>query len=94
MNATEPDNEITRFFRPENTIKMTECPIEWWKQNKGRFPKLARMAKTFLPVPASSAAAERIFSIGGQVVTNKRQSLDEERVARLIFCKKNNTKVF
>ena len=43
------------------------------------------LARKYLAVQASSAASERIFSVGGLVVTKKRNRLGVERVGDTIF---------
>ncbi len=40
-----------------------------------QFPHLARMARDYLAIPAFSVASERVFSAGGNLITNKRSSL-------------------
>lgn len=60
----------------------------WWEANKLRFPRLYTVARFIHAVPASSAAAERLFSKAGRVVTfrpNMRASLVDE----LLFLKSN-----
>ena len=42
-------------------------PLMWWKQHQQEFPRLARMTRQYLAVPASSASPERLFSSVGLV---------------------------
>ena len=63
--------------------------LVWWKMNSKRFPILARLAKRYLCVPATSIPAERIFSTARLVVSNKRSSLTPENADMLIFVNKN-----
>ena len=50
-----------------------------------RFPTLAKLARHYLCVPATSVPAERIFSIAGLVISNKRSSLTPENADMLTF---------
>ena len=43
------------------------------------------MARDYLAIPASSAASERAFSAGGNMITNKRASLVPKTV-RIAQC--------
>lgn len=43
---------------------------EWWRNNRGRFPLLERLAREILSIPASSASSERVFSAGTRVSLN------------------------
>ena len=54
-----------------------------------RFPTLAKLARHYLCVPATSVPAERIFLIAGLVISNKRSSLTPENADMLIFLSKN-----
>ena len=37
--------------------------LEWWAENEIKFPALSVMARQYLGVPATSASAERLFSL-------------------------------
>ena len=82
--ATEID-----LFTAEAGIGVKDNPLEWWKARESRYPVLSQMARVYLCMPASSAPAERVFSAGTLVLTDKRRRLQDDRVAQLIFLKKN-----
>lgn len=64
-------------------------PMEWWKENEPTFPRLAKLAREVLCIPASSAPSERVFSTGGNKVTPRRNRLDEYLVQDLILLGRN-----
>lgn len=64
-------------------------PLDWWKQHEPHFPTLAKAARRFLCIPASSAPSERVFSKVNSVVTKRRASLLPEKVEKLVFLKHN-----
>ena len=37
-------------------------PLVWWQQNENAFPHIAKIARQYLGVPATSASVERVFS--------------------------------
>ena len=45
--------------------------FEWLKINELRFPNISKLAKSMLCVPATSTAAERVFSAAGNTVSIK-----------------------
>ena len=58
---------------------------EWWKMNSTRLPMLAKLAKRLLSAPSSSVESERLFSIGGNIYTPKRNRLTAEHGEMLMF---------
>lgn len=59
----------------------------WWSINEVSFPYLSLVARKFQAVPATSAASERVFSSGGDIVTPCRSSLRPEIVNHLVLIK-------
>ena len=64
-------------------------PLEWWKRNESVYPGLAKVAKKYLVVPATSAPSERLFSKSGKVVNELRASLKPDKVEMLTFLARN-----
>jgi hypothetical protein len=60
-------------------------PLMWWKDNEHRFPTLAKLARVYLCIPATSAPSERLFSSGGNLVSKKRCRLGVERVQDILY---------
>lgn len=83
-------DEIDRYFDEDGT---DDDPLAWWRRKEPLFPRLARLARKYLALPASSAPSERIFSKMNAVVDKRRASLDPDRVERLVFIKDNKAKV-
>ena len=71
------------------TLDIDELPLEWWKLDCKRMPLLSAVARKYLSVCATSVLSERVFSVGGQLVSQKRNSLNPEKVSNLIFPAKN-----
>ena len=64
-------------------------PLVWWKNYEGQFPLLAKLAKRYLCIPATSVPSERAFSAAGNVVNAKRACLLPENVNMLVFLSQN-----
>ena len=56
-------------------IDNEDCPLRWWKLNGETFPLLAKLAKYYLCIQATSCASERAFSLAGTIVSCKRTCL-------------------
>ena len=84
----ELDNTIDEYLSALKVNKLN-CTLEFWKTNESRWPFLAKLAKKHLGVPASSAAVERIFSIGGHILSNKRRRSGIQLFSDEVFLKLN-----
>ena len=63
--------------------------LQWWAKHAPVFPKLAKVARRFLSVQATSAASERVFSRSGGVSTKIRNRLNGETLQMLTFLRDN-----
>jgi len=61
-------------------------PLEFWREMKGAFPQLAKVARSILAIQATSAASERVFSSAGFIGNRHRSrlSLDSLEVCTLV----------
>ncbi|XP_064417131.1 E3 SUMO-protein ligase ZBED1-like [Latimeria chalumnae] len=81
---TELENYILEPCIPPN-----QDPLEWWRVSENHYRKLARLAKVYLCILATSVPAERVFSAAGLIVNRLRSRLSPEHVDMLIFLSKN-----
>ncbi len=79
------------LYRREASIPLSCCPLNWWRENRSKYPLLSPLAKAYLSIPATSVPSERVFSTAGDIVTAQRSQLLPEIVDMLIFLKKNMT---
>ncbi len=81
-------NEFTLYeTMPEVTAELD--PLTWWKTNETILPALAKFAKKYLCIAASSCASERVFSTSGLICSPRRARLTEEHIDMLVFVAKN-----
>ena len=85
---------------PNGKFKYTpQCPLrDWWLKDgsngqpggmRHTFPTVYKLAKKYLAIPASSASAERAFSISGNIITALRSQLSAKNVGSLHFVHEN-----
>lgn len=60
-------------------------PLSYWKLMSYEYPELSEIALTYLPLPASSASLERVFSMWTYVHNKSRNRLSSETSELLIF---------
>ena len=80
--------EIRQYIsqgRYTNVVKLEDNPLEWWKQHGHLFPTMSRIARRYLATPATSAPVERLFSVAGQVNSDRRASLSSDNLTLLVF---------
>lgn len=64
-------------------------PLNWWNQNCFRYPNIARVARKWLAVTATSTPSERVFSICGLVDTAKRSKMLGASIEAQVFVHNN-----
>ena len=69
-------------------FELTCCGIlKASKDNAAAFPTLARMARDFLAIPATSTSVERVFSKSRHICSDLRCSLKAETITQALLAK-------
>jgi hypothetical protein len=68
--------------------------FNWWSANRARFPDIATVARSYLAIPATSVASERIFSKCGLTVSDRRSSLSPQHTEQIVFLLKTCQTIF
>ncbi|KAJ6437653.1 reverse transcriptase [Purpureocillium lavendulum] len=55
-------------------------PLAWWVDRRHIWPILSKLALNIFSTPAMSAEPERVFSDGGELITDKRNGLGDDTV--------------
>ncbi|KAK3272024.1 hypothetical protein CYMTET_19655 [Cymbomonas tetramitiformis] len=69
-------DEVHRYLRLPDS-QADEDVLLWWKKHASDFPNLAKMARQFLGIPASTAGVERAFSAVTFMHSDLRKRLEE-----------------
>lgn len=77
-------SEIDEYMNEQRCPSKTN-PLRFWECNANRFKVLSKIARKYLAVPASSAGAERVFSVSGWLGRARRSSLTPKNVSRLLM---------
>ena len=89
----EVQREVLQYFG-EHPLSKKENSLPWWRANASRHPTLAKLAKSFLGIPATSTPSERLFSAAGNIASKRRASLTSDHVDMLTFLNCNYNLLF
>lgn len=87
-SVTISETTELRRLMEEPPIPRHEDPLYWWKTHDGLFPQLAQLAKRYLSVPATSVPSERLFSVAGQLISQRRANLSDDKIDQILFLNK------
>ena len=73
----------------ESPLDRSLCPFVWWVANQQRFPRLAKVGRQMLNVPATSVTSERLFSKVGNIISKKRNLLAPSTADHIVFLIEN-----
>lgn len=80
------DEELRLFWAGE-WIGIDQCPLQWWRKHKVRFPFLAELARILLALPAASMTSEHLQFPVGNVAVPKHASVDPSIKRNMLFAR-------
>ena len=85
----EPQDDSEMVAYVKDPTKSTGGPLDWWRKNEDRYPKLSKAAKRIHCIPTTSTPSERIFSKAGFIINKTRSALLPANVNKLVFLAHN-----
>ncbi len=64
--------------------------LKYWAVNESQSPELAKLAKEFLTIPATSAPSERIWSRAARIIQAKCSHLNPKVTSWMMFAQQNS----
>ena len=89
MSIREQTSAEVAKYRAESQIELDHKPLQWWKEHKSIYPTLCKLARNTLCIVAISVPSECLFSVSGNIVSQKRSCLSPQYAERLIFLHEN-----
>ncbi|XP_010868798.3 zinc finger BED domain-containing protein 4 isoform X2 [Esox lucius] len=74
----------------EPLCKRSLSPLHWWRSKEHRFPAVARLARTFLAIPATAVPADRAFAPRETTVAQRRAILGPQHLEHILFLHQNS----
>ena len=94
--VSESDHSTEQQCREEmenylitDKLDFEEDPLAWWRSASLKYSILAKMARKYLCVCATSSPSERVFSRSGNIVSPLRATMSPHKVDMLTFLSKN-----
>ena len=84
----EENADLENYLDCENS---SSDPMQFWRENQSRLPRLAVIAKQTFCAPGSTAAVERIFSIAGYILSQRRTRINDDNFQNQLFANVNMT---
>ncbi|KAL1504112.1 hypothetical protein AB1Y20_010522 [Prymnesium parvum] len=88
-DEVEPEKSEAQLYLDQPAVPLNTDVLQWWAAHEKTYPSLSRMARQFLGVPATSASAERLFSIAGRLYDDLRQKMKDDMLESLMFARVN-----
>ena len=80
----EPVDELQRYVE-ERPITRQEDPFKWWMEREHLYPKLCKVVKQFLSIPANSVPSSQIFSEAKRRNLSLRNFIEESQLDSFLF---------
>ena len=65
-------DELERYLKEAEINFRKDDPLLWWRNHETYFPTIAKLARNYLCIPASTAPSERVFSTAKNILQKKR----------------------
>lgn len=95
--ATDDIDEIDEWLRsppiqervPDNMTAEQDIQwlMAWWRTNRFKHPRMAKIARRYLSIPASEVGVERLFSRGRDLLGLRRYALQPATIKILTVLK-------
>ena len=72
MAKATPRTQLNKYLNEVSTMTVPSNIFKFWQENRREFPALFILSTHTLCVLASSATVERIFSAGGNAITESK----------------------
>lgn len=66
-------------------VEMGDSLLEFWKSKTTQWPRLVKVAQMILAIPATETSSERVFSIAGRTMEDRRSQLNADTIDDLLF---------
>ncbi|CAF4126332.1 unnamed protein product [Rotaria magnacalcarata] len=77
--VSSPDKELTEYIDSNDVLDLNDDVLMYWKKHQNAFPILSSIVATLYSIPASNTTVERLFSLVGNTISDRRTNLKPEK---------------
>ena len=77
-------SEVRRYV-DEDMLDYDSDPLVWWSMRKNQYPTMVKLIRKLWCLPATSVRSEELFSLAGNVLSQRRNRLLPDNLDYLIF---------
>ena len=100
MDDSDDEEETMQVDKPKSSVaseleNYLDCrdvaadPLEFWRNHRQSFPRLFEIVKQTLFALGSTAFIERIFSVAGYILSERRNRTSDEKFENQLFANVN-----
>lgn len=78
------EDEVEEYLKMGPGLMGAVDPLDYWKKNRARFPRLCSLVHKYLAFPATSGSVERLFSVAGSICRSRRARLLPETTEKIL----------
>ena len=97
MDDSDDEEETIQVDKPRSSVasELENCrdvaadPLEFWRNHRQSFPRLFEIVKQTLFALGSTAFIERMFSVAGYILSERRNRTSDEKFENQLFANVN-----
>jgi hypothetical protein len=88
-NQSEQECEVDMYLNTNTPFSPSDDVLNFWECNKEKYPRLYAITQRLFSIPATNLSSERNFSYTGMTLTDKRSTINPDKVNKLLFIRSN-----
>lgn len=88
-DSNKSKSEFDIYLNSNLRCEENEDLLRFWLQQRENFPQLYLLVKQVLIIPASNTCVERMFSVSGATIIDRRTRLDVDKIDKMMFLNRN-----
>lgn len=79
------DQILDKYEKEVSNLSIFDDPLIWWKENQSFYNPIIHIVKDYLAIVPSASNIERVWSHGGLIITDVKNSYNSKTFTELLF---------